>query len=166
VAFVYVSIGSNVHVESNVCSCIRHIRNDFRKTVFSSIYQTPAEGFAGDPFLNLVSGFATSLSPEDLRHYLKKLEALHGRRHTQEKFSPRTLDIDLLLYDKLNLLPDIRIPHPDITAYPFVLFPLAEIAPDAIHPVLQQSISRIAADSGLSREKLQRVELDCSRHQA
>lgn len=161
-AFVYVSIGSNTHPEANVCSCIQHLRHDFHGTVFSPIYQTPAEGFTGNPFLNLVAGFDTNLSPKNLRNYLKNLEALHGRQPAQEKFSSRTLDIDLLLYGNLNLLPDIKLPHPDITAYPFVLFPLAEIAPDVIHPVLQQSISAIAAATGLSRTTLQHVELECS----
>lgn len=163
-AFAYVSIGSNIRAEINICSCIQHLRKQFDEITFSPVYQTPAEGFKGTPFLNLVTGFITHLPPDNLQTYLKNLETTHGRQRNQEKFSARTLDVDLLLYNDLNLLPDIKIPHPDITRYPFVLFPLAEIAPDVIHPALQQSISTIAANSKLSRETLHRVDLNCSLH--
>ena len=160
-AFVYVSIGSNIHAETNICSCIRHLQQSFSDTVLSSIYQTPAEGFIGNPFLNLVAGFSTNLSPGELQTHLKNLEAIHDRQRTQEKFSSRTLDVDLLLYDDLNLLPASKVPHPDITAYPFVLFPLADIAPTVIHPILQCSIHDIAVRTKLSRQGMHNVELDC-----
>lgn len=161
-ALVYVSIGSNIQPEHHVCSCMQHLRNDFRDTVFSSIYQTPAEGFTGEPFLNLAAGFKTDSPLSNLRDYLKNLEIIHGRKHFQEKFSARTLDIDLLLYDNLNLLPNTRIPHPDITDYPFVLFPLAEIAPEVIHPLLQKSIRWIVTNTKLSSENLKQVRLNCT----
>lgn len=161
-ANVYLSIGSNIDREANICSCIRQLQQDFGTIRFSNVYETPAEGFAGEPFLNLVAGFSTVLSVNALRDYLRKLEDSHGRIRGKEKFSARTLDADLVLYDELNLQPAQNLPHNDILKYPFVLFPLAEIAPNTIHPLLEQKLSTIAAESALSRETLKPVRLSCA----
>lgn len=160
-ANVFLSIGSNINREANICSCIRQLRQDFGDVRFSRIYETPAVGFEGEPFLNLVAGFATGLSLEGMRDYLHKLEDSHGRVRCKEKFSPRTLDADLLLYDDLNLQPEQNLPHSDILKYPFVLFPLAEIAPSILHPVLRLSLASIAAQTTLSSDILKPVEPDC-----
>lgn len=160
-ASVYLSIGSNIDRETNICSCMRQLRQDFGPISFSGIYETAAEGFDGEPFLNLVAGFTTSLSVDELKNYLCELENTHGRIRGKDKFSARTLDADLILYDELNLQPTQNLPHSDILKYPFVLFPLAEIAPDIIHPLSGKKISVIAAESTLSRTTLKPLALTC-----
>ncbi|MDD5392208.1 MAG: 2-amino-4-hydroxy-6-hydroxymethyldihydropteridine diphosphokinase [Thiothrix sp.] len=159
-ASVYVSIGSNIERESNIRSCMQCLQADFTNVTFSSIYETPAIGFNGNPFFNLVAGFTTEFDPSALRDYLRKLEDAHGRVRNQDKYSARTLDVDLLLYDGLNLQPEINLPHSDILAYPFVLFPLTEIAPNVLHPTLGRSLSALASESNLDRESLRLVALD------
>jgi 2-amino-4-hydroxy-6-hydroxymethyldihydropteridine diphosphokinase len=165
-ASVYVSIGSNIEPASNICSCIQYLEKAFHPVTFSRVYQTPAEGFTGNPFLNLVAGFETHLSLDTLRTYLRHLEDQHGRVRHGEKFSSRNLDLDLLLYNGLNLQPDENLPHNDILKYPFVLFPLAEISPDYLHPGLQRTILSLAQTSSLKPDLMQVVTLDCSKTQA
>ncbi|MBJ6609599.1 MAG: 2-amino-4-hydroxy-6-hydroxymethyldihydropteridine diphosphokinase [Candidatus Thiothrix moscowensis] len=160
-ANVYISIGSNIDRETNICSCIQRLRQAFRRITLSHVYESPAEGFSGEPFLNLVAGFDTNLSPDKLRIWLRQLEDDHGRIRSREKYSDRTLDADLLMYGDLNLQPGQNLPHNDILRYPFVLFPLAEIASEALHPALQQNIGTLANQSILSASSLKPVKLTC-----
>lgn len=161
-ADVYLSLGSNIEREAHLCAAMQRLQQDFGQVVFSHVYETPAAGFVGEPFFNLAAGLTTTLSPTDLKHYLRELEQAHGRLRGEEKFSARTLDIDLLLYDDWNLQPHSNVPHHDILAYPFVLFPLAEIASSVMHPVLQRTIEEIARTSTLSDAEMRRVTLGCS----
>lgn len=158
---VYVSLGSNVRAEANICSCTRHLRVRFENMISSDVYQTPAEGFDGAPFLNSVVGFETKLPIAELRTYLRNLEDSHGRVRSNNKFSPRTLDIDLLLYDNVVMAPEENLPHSDILAYPFVLYPLAEIAPEQTHPVLQQNFRQLAQDTELTANNMMPVTINC-----
>ena len=160
-ASVYVSIGSNIDPQTHICACVQRLRADFQRVVFSTVYASPAEGFEGNPFLNLVAGFETALEPDALRAYLRELEAQQGRKRGQEKFSSRTLDLDLLLYDALNLLPATNLPHSDILHYAFVLYPLAEIAPNVLHPSLHCTLAQLARDSTLSHAMLTPTLLPC-----
>lgn len=160
-ANVYLSLGSNIEREANLCAAMQRLRQDFGDVVFSHVYETPAAGFAGEPFFNLAASLTTALSPTDLKHYLRELEQAHGRLRGEEKFSSRTLDLDLLLYDDWNLQPIINLPHHDILSYAFVLFPLAEIAPTVMHPVLQRTIGEIASESTLSEAVMRLVTLNC-----
>ena len=161
----YVSLGSNVRAEANICSCTQYLKSRFQRVISSDVYQTPAIGFQGDPFLNSVIGFETSLEINDLKSYLRDLEAIHGRVRTADKFTPRTLDVDLLLYGNTVLDEADNLPHRDILKYAFVLYPLAEIAPKKQHPVLKQNFSQLAKHSTLDAAALQAVLLDCSKYQ-
>lgn len=156
---VYLSIGSNIDRENNIRSCMTRLRQDYPDIIFSTIYETPAVGFDGDPFLNLAAGMQTSLSPQDIDRYLKRIEDEHKRSRSAKKFSSRTLDIDLLLYDQLDLHPEMDVPREEITRYAFVLFPLAEIAADIIHPTLNKRISELAEASCLNADQLKPVNL-------
>lgn len=101
----------------------------------SALYVSKPVGYADQPdFVNAVVGVHTRLSPRDLMQALLDIEARHGRDRTF-KNAPRTLDLDLLLYDGLVMhAPGLTLPHPRMTERPFVLLPLADIAPDAIIP--------------------------------
>lgn len=158
-AQVYLSIGSNIDREHNIRSCLRHLEKAFGEIILSTLYETEAVGFDGDHFINLATGFTSNLSPKEIDLQLKEIENKHLRTREGSKFSARTLDIDLLLYDQLILHPDMDIPRNEITKYAFVLFPLAEIAADFIHPEYQQSIAELAKQSSLNATSLKPITI-------
>ncbi len=132
---VYVSIGSNIDRAYHIQSAIETLDSQFDNFRYSPIYETPAVGFDGDNFYNLVASFDTSLTFRELEQQLKWIEDNSGRDRNVEKFSARTLDIDLLLYDQQILLQQgINIPRDEILRYAFVLRPLADLQPDLLHP--------------------------------
>lgn len=128
---VYVSIGSNIKRDKNILSGISSLDANFGPLIQSSIYESPAYGFKGANFYNLVVGFDTGLSVQDVHSQLKAIELQHGRPIDSPSFVSRTLDLDLLLYgDLVSNDGDIELPRSDILKYAFVLCPLAEIAGD------------------------------------
>jgi 2-amino-4-hydroxy-6-hydroxymethyldihydropteridine diphosphokinase len=134
-ARVFVSIGSNLDRERNVAAALERLREAFGDLEQSTVYETEAVGFEGDPFYNLVVGFDTALSPGEVAGVLHRIEDQQGRERAGGKFSARTLDLDLLLYDDLVLDEgNLRLPRPEILEYAFVLRPLAEIAGQRKHP--------------------------------
>ena len=112
----------------------------------SPLLQTVPVGYADQPdFLNGAVVLETELSPQELLHALLRVEAAHGRdrSHGIAK-GPRTLDLDLLLYDDVVLQThDLTLPHPEMHARRFVLEPLAVIAPEMVHPVLQRTVAEL-----------------------
>jgi len=107
---------------------------------YSSIYKTPAEGFVGEDFLNSVCKFETEVNPYEIRRILKEIEKDMGRTIDQKGMTNRVIDLDLILYGDLEINDqELEIPSADIKKYKFVLEPLAEIAPNSIHPVLKVS---------------------------
>lgn len=134
-AKVYISVGSNIDRHINIYAGLNALKQRYGKLQLSSVYETEAVGFDGDPFFNLVVAFDTDESPQAINQFLKAVENMQGREHQQEKFSPRTLDMDLLLYgDKQMDQPGLKIPREEIFEYAFVLEPLAEIAPEMVCP--------------------------------
>jgi|TARA_B110000438_G_C15687463_1_gene595223 2-amino-4-hydroxy-6-hydroxymethyldihydropteridine diphosphokinase len=136
---VFISIGSNLYAEKNIILVKDHLDLLFDVT-YSSIYKTPAEGFVGEDFLNRVCKFETEMNPYEIRRILKEIEKDMGRTIDQKGMSNRVIDLDLILYGdfEINDL-ELEIPSADIEKYKFVLEPLAEIAPNFIHPVLKVS---------------------------
>jgi 2-amino-4-hydroxy-6-hydroxymethyldihydropteridine diphosphokinase len=144
-ATAYLGLGSNL---GNRLAFLRGGRDSltsrFAITLIhsSGVYETPADGGPADspPYLNAVLRIETPLSPRDLLAACLAVEEEFGRTRPMPG-APRTLDIDLLLYDdSLVDEADLQIPHPRLQDRTFVLVPLNEIAPDQIHPVLQQTI--------------------------
>ncbi len=143
-ARVYVSIGSNIGREQNIRSGVAELTAGFGPLILSSVYESEAVGFSGDSFYNLVAGFATALTPQQVAEQLRAIEERHGRVRNGPRFSSRTLDIDLLLYDDLVLHEGkLDIPRDEITRNAFVLWPLAEIAPELKHPELGTSYAAL-----------------------
>ena len=98
---VYLSLGSNIDREANLRSAISLLRERYGELTISSVYENQAVGFEGDDFYNLVVGLDTGEPVEQLNAWLAEVENQHGRDRSAPKFGPRTLDIDLLLYDDL-----------------------------------------------------------------
>ncbi|MFA5833231.1 MAG: 2-amino-4-hydroxy-6-hydroxymethyldihydropteridine diphosphokinase [Bacteroidota bacterium] len=144
---LYLGLGSNVgnRVEF-IAAAIRGIA-DFDKTVVdavSDVYQTePVGNVPQKEFLNLAISVRTDLTVEEFHKKMKWLEKEIGRTES-ERWGPREIDIDLLLFDGLILNSDaIRIPHAEMVNRKFVLQPLSEIAPMVLHPIAQKSIEEL-----------------------
>lgn len=136
-AQIYISLGSNINPQHNVKAGIEALKKAINVTAISTIYESKSIGFLGNNFLNLVIKAQTLLSVNDLIILFKTIEIANGRAINAKKFSSRTLDIDLLLYDDLIIALPTKLPRPEIATNAFVLLPLAEIAPDKIHPITQ-----------------------------
>ena len=146
---VFVSIGSNINAEANML-LVKESLNSLFDVIYSSIYKTPAEGFEGEDFLNSVCKFDTDKNPQELRTLLKNIEKDMGRTSTQKGMSNRVIDLDLILYGDLQINRNgLELPSSDIEKYKFVLEPLAEIAPDYIHPILKKSYKDLLESSFL-----------------
>ena len=132
---VYLGLGSNIEPEKHLRLAIQMLGEQFGELVLSNVYRSRPAGFDGDDFLNLVVGFDSVRSPEDIHDFIESVHAVAGRQRGESRFAPRKLDIDLLLYGDLVLHdPPICVPRRDILEYSFVLGPLAEIAPGLRHP--------------------------------
>jgi 2-amino-4-hydroxy-6-hydroxymethyldihydropteridine diphosphokinase len=130
---VFVGLGSNIEPEANLRWALRELTNRFGDLDRSSVYRSPAYGFEGPDFLNMVVGFATESSVDSVEAALSKLENVRGR-DSADRAGSRTLDLDLLLYGQ-RVDAAKRLPRMDVLSYPFVLAPLADLAPALRHPV-------------------------------
>ena len=159
VEMAYISIGSNIDRQRNVRFALSQLRERHPSLVHSSVYETQAVGFDGDPFYNLVVAFETGLSVHDVREWLRTIEAQCGRDREQPRFSPRTLDMDLLLFG--DLVTDengLQLPRDEITLNAYVLKPLAEIAGTRCHPTLGKTFDELWSALQVADETLKTVE--------
>lgn len=160
VSTVYLGLGSNINARTNIAAGISALRDMSSKLRLSPAYRSEAIGFDGDDFINLVAAVDTDLQPIELKHFLNDLEDRHGRLRDVPKFSDRTLDIDILLYDDLYLLsPQLQIPRREIMVFAHVLKPLVDLAPQLKHPVHRKTLSDIWRDFPGNREGLHLIEL-------
>ncbi len=143
----FISLGSNVGDRAgNLLLAIRGMLNAGLDVVrLSKIYETsPVQTFPQSPFLNMVAELGGKLpEPDQLLARLLRIEYALGRRREVEK-GPRTIDLDLLLYSDQVVDTDLlKLPHPRLHQRRFVLVPLAEVAPDFVHPVFNKSIKQL-----------------------
>jgi len=133
---VFVSIGSNVDPEENVTRALRLLDDEAGIRGVSTFYRTPALDRPQDPpFVNGVVEVGDALGPFDLKKLLQKIERALGRERAADRYAPRTVDLDLLLYgDRVSSSDAVKLPHPDIRERRFVAIPLLELAPDLILP--------------------------------
>ena len=144
----YLSLGSNIEPERHLRAAVQQLAHYGRVRAVSTVWETLPWGRADQPnFLNAVVLLETPLSAEAIRREaIPAIEAALGRVRTADKNAPRTIDIDLMLYNRERLqLGSRHIPDPEVLARPFVAIPLAEIAPDYCHPETGQTMRAIAA---------------------
>jgi 2-amino-4-hydroxy-6-hydroxymethyldihydropteridine diphosphokinase len=156
---VYVAIGSNVSPEENVLKAAHEIKRRFPDAKLSSWYRNPAVGFTGEDFINGVVGFTTTLSLESVIEQLHAVEALCGRPRNAPRWAPRAMDLDVLLYDDLVRPEPTKVPRPDLLKRPYMLGPLAEIAPQVMHPTAGLTIGELWQQFDRESHTMTRIEL-------
>ena len=157
----YIGFGSNIgdrlgHIQNAVCALSETEGITLQK--ISSVYKTDPVGYEAQAhFLNGVAAIQTDLPPLSLLHALKNIETAIGRKH-RIRWGPREIDLDILIYGDMCLQTEkLIIPHPEMHRRRFVLTPLAEIAPDLVHPVLKETIQtlleRLADDKSVLKKE-------------
>jgi 2-amino-4-hydroxy-6-hydroxymethyldihydropteridine diphosphokinase len=160
---IYISVGSNVDKEKHTKAGLQGMYHAFGELTLSSVFESESVGFEGNNFYNLVIKANTTLSITQVCAVLKQIEQDNKRQRVEQKFAPRTLDLDLLLYDRQVISQPIELPRPEVLYNAFVLKPLAEIAADEIHPVVNQSYANLWQTYDKSQQKLWAVKFEwCS----
>jgi 2-amino-4-hydroxy-6-hydroxymethyldihydropteridine diphosphokinase len=145
---VFISIGSNIDPAHHVREAILRLASVENVIAISMVYRTPAEGRPDQPpYYNCVVAVEASKSPMDLKsHILRPIEQELGRTRSADKFAARTIDLDLIWYDRaVATSPNLTLPDPQILKRPFLAVPLSEIAPDLVFPNSGMSIRDLAA---------------------
>jgi len=155
---IYISLGSNINREKNTRSGVQALRKAFGQLKLSSVYESDSVGFEGDAFYNMVIACEVSMGVHECNKVLRDIEDANGRDRSGPKFSSRTLDLDLLLYDDLVLNEDgLKLPRGEILKNAFVLWPLAEIAPELLHPEIKTSFSALWSGFDKTKEQLKPI---------
>ena len=144
-AIVYLGLGSNLgNRQDNLDRALDFLSQRLRVEKISSVYDTePLDNINQSRFLNLVCQIYTRLAPMELLTLAKGIESKLGRVFGKSN-APRPIDIDILFYDEQVIeTPELIIPHPRLAERAFVLIPLAEIAPDLVHPVTGKTIKEL-----------------------
>lgn len=149
----YVLLGSNVNAERNLREAVHLLRGQVTLTGVSAVFESIPVGFREQPcFLNAIVSVETDLSPTRLlKTVLRPVEAALGRVRTRNKYGPRTIDLDTILYgERMLICGGRRIPDPDLVRLAHVAYPMADLAPELTHPETGETMREIAArvDSG------------------
>lgn len=157
-AQIFISLGSNINKTHHIQRALIALNHHFKQIEHSSVFESEAVGFAGKNFYNSVVAATTDMSLADVCTLLKKIERDNGRTANDKKFSPRTLDLDLLFFDDVICDAPAQLPRDEITKNAFVLQPLCEIAPNFYHPVAKQTIAQLWENYNNPQQKLWKVE--------
>ncbi len=155
-ASVFIGIGSSIDKQKNVRLGLKALQKEFGQLQISPIYESEAVGFSGCNFYNLVVQFSSELAITELIKLIKEIEVTHGRPKNAIKFAPRTLDLDLLLYDQL-IDHKNNLPRAEIVQNAFVLKPLADLAPQLKHPVSHETYQHLWQNYPQDKQKLWRI---------
>lgn len=154
-ARAFIGIGSNIEPAVNVRAAIHALARQTRLVAISMVYLTEALGDTGQaPYYNCVAEIESDAPPAEIKfEMLRNIESRLGRKRTADKYAPRTIDLDLIVYGDLTLDAEgIRLPDPDILERPFLAIPLFELAPDMVLAGYALCISEIAA--GLPQDEM------------
>ena len=157
---VYVAAGSSVAPERALACAVAKLEREFAGVRFSSWYRNaPADG-SGPYFINLVAGFTTTLPPRELQARLRAIESYCGRVRGKDSGAPPPLDLDLLMYgDLVCMEPGLTVPRPELLVRAYMLGPLAELAPELMHPTAHRSIGELWRAYDQGRHPLERLRL-------
>lgn len=158
-AKVFISLGSNIEKERYVIEGLNALKAYFGQLEVSSLYECEAVGFDGDEFYNLVLSFSTEHTIDELADILRQIEFEHGRDLQAMKNTPRTLDLDILLYDDVICDAPVQLPRKEITYNAFVLWPLSEIAGNLHHPVINRTYDQLWAEYDKNSQKIKKQKL-------
>ena len=157
---VYLNVGSNIKRRTHIRAGLDALRDQFGALTVSSVYESDAVGFSGNPFYNLAVGLHSDTPLVELVAWLRQLEYTMGRERAATRFSSRTLDIDILTFgETIGTLAGVELPRPEILENAHVLAPLAELAPAAVHPVAGLSYGQLWAEFG-NRNRVSRVDFE------
>jgi 2-amino-4-hydroxy-6-hydroxymethyldihydropteridine diphosphokinase len=146
---VYIGLGSNMGDRvAALREAVRRLQAIIKIDTVSQLYVAAPLGYVRqDAFINAVTRGTTTLKPQDLLHELQQMERAMGRRPGVQ-YGPRPIDLDILLYGAAQIeSPTLIIPHPELANRAFVLKPLAEIAPNLMHPTLYYTITQLLQDA-------------------
>lgn len=157
---IYLALGGNLGERlANLQAAINQLQigGHVRVEKLSPLYETAPVGYVDQPdFLNMALEATTDLEPRALLAYLKEIEAGMGRRSAFRN-APRPIDLDIIFYDDLALNePELQIPHPRLRGRGFVLKPLADIAPEYLHPVFGLSVKELLAEVDMAEAGVKR----------
>lgn len=158
---VYVAAGSNVEPEKNLARASAEIARLWPDARFSRAYRNAAVGFEGPDFINLVVGFTTDESLVAVLARLHDMEQACGRPRNAPKWASRTMDLDILLYgDLIEKTAEYTVPRPDLLKRPFMLGPMAEIAPDVRHPVANRTMAELWREFDGGAHEMKPVDIE------
>jgi len=141
---IFVSIGSNLEPRKHIAMALETLRDRFGDLQLSPVYETEAVGFSGQAFLNLVISLESDEPPDRIKKIFKEIEADLGRIKRESSFSPRRIDLDIILYDDAVINePGLDLPSKEIDKYAFVLQPLADLAPEMLYPGRELNFSSL-----------------------
>lgn len=160
---VYVAAGSNVEPDKYLGRALRQLAQAFGPLTVSPAYRNRAVGFEGEDFVNLVARFETSEPAAKVREQLQRIEAACDRPRDAPKWAARTMDLDILLYgDLVSDAPGLLLPRPDLVRRPYMLRPMADIAPDLRHPTLGRTMQELWNDFEGAAHPMREVTIRCS----
>ena len=151
-ARAFLDLGSNLDRDRSVAEALHLLAVRFRLLRTSSVYETAPVGRTDQPaFLNLAVEIETDLEPGRVREVLREIEEACGRVRSADRYAPRTVDLDLTLYeDRVEEGAGWKLPHPQVESEAFVLIPLAELEPQRLHPVRGRPLGELAAELRVS----------------
>ncbi len=157
----YVSGGSNLDTDRNLPLAARALKAGYPGARFSRCFRNKAVGFAGPDFINFVVELPTRHGLAALKADLERIEALCGRPAGAKRWEPRAMDLDILLYgDEVAERHGVKLPRPSLLEWGFMLGPLAEIAPQRVHPLKQQTMQALWAAFDQQANPLTPVAVD------
>lgn len=152
--------GSNIEPVANLKLALVELEKRFAPLSVSPAYRNKPVGFEGEDFINLVVGFDTDEDVYTVRERLREVEALCGRPREAPKWGPRAMDLDILLFgDQVRDEPGLVLPRPDLVRRAYMLKPLADIAPDLLHPTLRKRIDALWSEFPRREHELFEVDL-------